>query len=131
MNKTHNPEHWPRPMGYSNAVSATGRMIFIAGQIGWNDAQEFESDDFVAQTRQALSNIKACLEAAGSQPAHIVRMTWYVLDKKEYLGALGQVGEVYREELGRLYPAMSLVEVSALVEDKARLEIEVTAVVPH
>jgi enamine deaminase RidA (YjgF/YER057c/UK114 family) len=131
MNKSHNPDGWMRPKGYSNAVSATGRMVFVAGQVGWNKKEEFETQDFVGQTRQALSNIKACLEAAGAEPAHIVRMTWYVTDKQEYVGALTQVGSTYREVLGRTYPAMSLVEVSGLVEVGAKLEIEVTAVVPE
>ena len=131
MNKSHNPDGWKRPNGYSNAVSATGRMVFVAGQVGWNENEEFETQDFVGQTRQALSNIKACLEAAGAEPAHIVRMTWYVIDKQEYVGALALVGSTYREVLGRTYPAMSLVEVSGLVEVGAKLEIEVTAVVPE
>jgi len=131
LNKIHNPEGWTRPRGYSNVISATGRMVFIAGQIGWNENQEFESDDFVDQTRQALANINACLKSADSKPAHIVRMTWYVVDKQEYLGALPQIGKVYREQLGQQYPTMSLVEVSALVEDRAKLEIEVTAVIPE
>jgi len=130
MNKTHNPDNWRRATGYSNAVSATGTMVFIAGQIGWNENQQFETDEFVAQTRQALANIRACLEAAGSEPAHIVRMTWYITDKREYLANLPGIGKVYREELGRQFPAMSLVEVRALLEDRAKIEIEATAVIP-
>jgi enamine deaminase RidA (YjgF/YER057c/UK114 family) len=131
MNKSHNPEGWMRPKGYSNVISATGRMVFVAGQIGWNEREEFESDDFADQTRQALANIKACLEAAGAVPAHIVRMTWYVVDKQEYISCLDKVGAAYRDVLGRQFPTMSLVEVQDLVEDRARLEIEVTAVVPQ
>lgn len=131
MNKSHNPEGWMRPKGYSNVISATGRMVFVAGQIGWNEKEEFQSDDFTDQTRQALLNIRACLEAAGAKPAHITRMTWYVVDKREYLASLEKVGATYRDILGRSFPAMSLVEVRGLVEDRARLEIEVTAVVPE
>ncbi len=131
MNKTHNPEGWMRPRGYSNVISATGRMVFVAGQVGWDEREEFTSDDFTDQTRQALLNIKSCLEAAGAEPAHIVRMTWYVVDKQEYLASLAEVGATYREIFGRLFPTMSMVEVSALVEPAARLEIEVTAVVPE
>ncbi len=131
MNKSHNPAGWMRPKGYANAISATGRMVFVAGQVGWNEKEEFEADDFVGQTRQALSNIKACLEAADAAPDHMVRMTWYVTDKLEYLGVLEEVGLVYREVMGRVYPTMSLVEVKGLVEVGAKLEIEVTAVVPE
>lgn len=131
MNKSHNPEGWMRPKGYSNAISATGVMVFVAGQIGWNAKEEFESDDFADQTRQALSNIKACLEAAGAEPAHIVRMTWYVIDKQEYINNLDNVGAAYRDVLGRNFPCMSLVQVAGLVEPRARLEIEVTAVKPE
>jgi len=130
MSEAYNPAGWPRPKGYSNVVSASGRMVFVAGQVGWNRNEQFESDDFTGQARQALLNISACLEAAGAAAEHIVRMTWYVVDKQEYLDALAAVGEVYREVLGRVWPAMSLVEVSGLVEVGARLEIEVTAVVP-
>ena len=130
MNEYFNPAGWPRPKGYSNAVSARGRMIFVAGQVGWNDKEEFETDDFVGQTRQSLSNIRACLEAAGATPDHMVRMTWYVVNKQEYLDALAQVGATYREVMGRTFPAMSLVEVAGLIEVGAKLEIEVTAVIP-
>ncbi len=126
-----NPPDWPRPKGYSNVVSASGRMVFVAGQVGWNEKEEFETEDFVGQTRQALSNIVRCLEAAGASPEHITRMTWYVVDKQEYLKALGDVGMVYRDTIGRNFPAMSLVEVAGLIEVGAKLEIEVTAVVPE
>ena len=131
MSDSYNPEGWLRPKGYSNAVSATGRMVFVAGQVGWNAKEEFETDEFVGQTRQALSNIKACLEAAGASTENIVRMTWYVVDKREYLDDLAQVGQAYREVIGRVYPAMSLVEVSGLIEVGAKLEIEATAIVPQ
>ncbi len=131
MSKSFNPQDWMRPKGYSNAISATGRMVFIAGQVGWNAKEEFETDDFVGQTRQALSNIKECLEAAGAETENIVRMTWYVVNKQEYLDQLAQVGETYREVIGRVYPAMSLVEVSGLIEVGAKLEIEATAIVPE
>ena len=130
MSESFNPPRWVRPKGYSNAVSASGRMVFVAGQVGWNAREEFETDDFVGQTRQALMNIRDCLEAAGAAPAHIVRMTWYVVDKQEYLDTLAQVGSAYRDVIGRVYPAMSLVEVSGLIETGAKLEIEATAVVP-
>ncbi|MFO1116075.1 MAG: RidA family protein [Beijerinckiaceae bacterium] len=130
MHKNILPEGWPRPKGYSNGVLAEGRTLFIAGQIGWNEQEKFESDDFVAQTEQALKNIVAVLKAAGGEPRHIARMTWYVVDKREYLGALAEIGKVYKAVLGAVYPAMSLVQVAGLVEDRARVEIEATAVIP-
>lgn len=130
MNRTFNPPGWKRPSGYSNAVSAQGRLVFIAGQVGWNEDQQFETDDFAGQVRQALGNVVAALAAADAEPAHIVRMTWYVTDKKCYLASLDKVGAAYRELIGRCYPAMALVEVSALLEDRALVEIEATAVVP-
>jgi len=130
MNKSHNPEGWKRPKGYANVISATGTMVFVAGQIGWNADEEFESDDFADQTRQALLNIRACLEAAGAKPADIVRMTWYVIDKQEYLANLDKVGAAYRDVLGKNFSCMSLVQVADLVETRAKLEIEVTAVIP-
>ena len=125
-----NPEGWARPKGYSNVVSGRGRQVFVAGQIGWNEREQFETDDFAGQVRQALSNIKACLAAAGAEPQHLVRLTWYVTDKQEYLSQLSEVGAAYRETLGRVYPAMALVQVVELVEDEAKVEIEATAVVP-
>jgi len=131
MNISFNPDGWVRPKGYSNVISATGRMVFVAGQVGWNEAEVFEADDFAGQTAQALANITACLAAADAGPEHIVRMTWYVTDKQEYLDALAEVGDVYREVIGRHYPVMSLVEVAGLVETGAKLEIEATAVVPE
>ena len=131
MNQTFNPSGWKRPTGYSNAVSAEGRMVFVAGQVGWNADQQFETDDFASQVRQALSNVVEALAAAGAEPDHIVRMTWYVTDKKCYLASLDRVGAAYRELIGRCYPAMALVEVSDLLEDRALVEIEATAVVPN
>jgi enamine deaminase RidA (YjgF/YER057c/UK114 family) len=123
------PEGWPRPKGYSNAVLAEGRMLFIAGQIGWNERETIVSDDFIDQVRQALHNTVALLRAAGAGPEHLVRMTWYLTDKREYLARLNEVGTVYREVIGRHYPAMTAVEVRALIEDRAKVEIESTAVI--
>jgi enamine deaminase RidA (YjgF/YER057c/UK114 family) len=124
------PAHWAPPKGYSNGVAASGRLVFVAGQIGWNAQCVFESDDFVAQVRQALANVVAVLAEAGAGPEHIVRMTWYVTDKREYLARGREVGKVFRELIGVYHAAMSAVEVSALMEDRAKVEIEVTAVLP-
>lgn len=125
------PAGWALPRGYANGVAATGRQVFVAGQIGWNERCEFDSDDFIAQVRQTLTNIRAVLAEAGASPAHIVRMTWYLTDKREYLARGREVGQAYRDVLGRDYGiAMSAVQVSALMEDRAKVEIEVTAVVP-
>lgn len=129
--KTLNPKNWAKPKGYANGIAARGTLVFVAGQIGWNAAKgEFESDDFVAQTRQALANVVAVLKEAGARPEHIARMTWYVTDKQEYTRRLAEIGKVYREVIGKHYPAMALVQVMALVEDRAKVEIEATAVVP-
>jgi len=125
------PPHWPRPRGYSNGVAAKGSMVFVSGIVGWNAQGEFASHDFVAQVRQALLNIVEILEQARAKPEHIARMTWYVLDKDEYMASAKEMGAAYREIIGRHYPAMTVVEVSGLVEAKARVEIEVTAVVPE
>ncbi len=122
------PPGWPRPKGFSNAIVAEGRMVFIAGQIGWTPDETFETDDFAGQTRQALLNIKALVEAAGGRAADIVRLTWYVTDKQDYLSNLAGVGAAYREVIGAHYPVMALVQVVALVEDRAKVEIEATAV---
>ncbi|MFV0280291.1 MAG: RidA family protein [Rhodoblastus sp.] len=130
MHKAVQPEGWPRPKGYANGVLAQGATLFVAGQIGWNEKEQFDSDDFVAQTEQALKNIVAVLTAGGAKPEHIARMTWYVTDKQDYLSRLPEIGAIYRKVLGPVYPAMSLVQVAALVEDRAKLEIEATAVVP-
>ncbi len=124
------PPGWRRPKGYSNGVAASGRMVFVAGQVGWNADEEFESDVFAEQFRRALANIVAVLNEAGAGPEHIVRMTMYFTDKREYLDQLVAVGAAYRETIGRNYPAMAAVEVSALMEDRAKVEIEATAVVP-
>lgn len=125
------PEGWTKPKGYANGVAARGRLVSIAGQIGWNPATErFESDDFVAQVRQALGNVVAVLAAAGGLPEHLVRMTWYVTDKHEYRARLADIGRVYRDTVGRNFPAMTLVQVAALLEDRAKVEIEATAVIP-
>ncbi len=124
------PPDWAQPKGYANGVMARGSLIFVGGQIGWNSAQHFESDDFIAQTRQALVNIAAVLKAAGAGPEHMVRMTWYVVDRVEYVARLKELGTVYREIMGKNFPAMTCIEVAGLVEDRARIEIEVTAVLP-
>ena len=124
------PPGWTPPKGYANGVEAQGTQVFVGGQIGWNGRQQFESDDFVAQARQALANIVAVLAEAGAGPEHIVRMTWYVVDKREYVASYRALGAAYREVIGRHYPAMTAVEVKALIEDRARVEIEATAVVP-
>ena len=125
-----NPPGWARPKGYSNGVVGRGTFVFVAGQVGWNAEERFETDDFVAQIRQALANTIAVLEAAGAKPEHIARMTWYVLDKKEYIARIAEIGAAYRDIIGRNFPAMTLVEVGALVADRARVEIETTAVIP-
>lgn len=125
-----NPPHWAKPRGYANGVVSEGRAVFVAGQIGWNADCRFESDDFAAQVRQALRNTVEVLAAAGAEPRHIVRMTWFVTDKCEYLAAAAGVGAAYRETIGRHYPAMTLVQVAALLEDRAKVEIETTAVIP-
>ncbi len=124
------PPGWAPAKGYANGVVATGRIVFVAGQVGWNAQQRFEANDFVGQARQALFNIVAVLAEAGARPEHIARMTWYVTDKHEYLASLKALGAVYREVIGTHYPAMSAVAVAGLVEDGARLEIEATAVIP-
>jgi enamine deaminase RidA (YjgF/YER057c/UK114 family) len=124
------PAGWPRPKGYAHAVAAEGRLLFIAGQVGWDASETFRSDDFVDQARQALDNVVTLLRAAGGRPEHLVRMTWYVTDKREYLRCLRELGRVYREVVGPVFPAMTAVEVSALIEDRARVEIECTAVIP-
>ena len=124
------PPGWAAPKGYANGVAARGTTIFVGGQIGWNAQQQFESDDFVAQARQALANVVAVLREAGAGPEHITRMTWYVVDKREYVASLPALGAAYRAVIGRHYPAMTAVAVAGLIEDRARVEIEVTAVLP-
>ncbi len=124
------PEPGKQPKGFVNGIAAEGRLVFLAGQVGWNAEQKFESEDFVAQARQALANIVALVAEAGGKPEHIVRLTWFVLDKQEYLSRLRELGDAYRGVMGQHFPTMTLVQVGALVEDKARVEIEATAVVP-
>jgi len=124
------PRAWKQPKGFANGIAAEGRLVFLAGQVGWNAEQIFESEDFVAQSRQALANIVTLVAEAGGKPEHIVRMTWFVLDKRDYLSHLRELGSAYRGIMGRHFPTMSLLQVGALVEDKARVEIEATAVVP-
>ncbi|HEX7249464.1 MAG TPA: RidA family protein [Burkholderiales bacterium] len=125
------PPGWARPKGFSNGIAASGRLVFVAGQIGWTPECKWEAWDFAGQFRQALQNILAVVKEAGGGPEHIVRLTWYVLDRQEYLSALKEVGTAYRELMGRHYPTMAVVEVGALMEEDARLEIEATAVVPE
>ena len=124
------PPDWAEPKGYANGVLTKGTLLFVGGQIGWNANQMFESDDFVAQARQALLNVAAVLKAGGAQPAHMARMIWYVVDRAEYLASLKALGCVYRDVMGRNFPAMTCVEVNGLMEARARVEIEVTAVLP-
>ena len=124
------PPGWARPKGYSNGIAAQGRTVFVSGMIGWDAQCEFHTDDFAGQVRQALQNVVAVLAEAGAKPEHIVRMTWYMVDKKEYLAAGREVGAAYRDIIGKHFPTMTAVQVAALIEDRARNEIEVTAVVP-
>ncbi len=124
------PAGWPRPKGYANGVAASGRQVFIAGMIGWDAQGVFHSDDFGEQTRQALQNVVAVLREAGGLPEHIVRMSWYVTDKREYLAAGRAVGAAFKELIGSYNAAMTAVEVKALIEDRAKVEIECTAVIP-
>ena len=126
-----NPAHWRAPKGYSNGVAARGRLVVTGGIIGWNADQVFATDDFAAQAAQALRSIVEILACAGAKPHHLVRLTWYVTDKRDYLAALKDLGRAYREIIGPHYPAMALLQVVALVEDRALVEIEATAVVPE
>lgn len=124
------PAGWTRPKGYANGIAARGTMVFVGGQIGWNAQCRFEARDFVGQAKQALANVVAVLAEAGGRPEHIVRMTWYVVDRDEYVASLPELGRAYREVIGRHFPAMAAVQVVALVEREARIEIEATAVIP-
>jgi enamine deaminase RidA (YjgF/YER057c/UK114 family) len=124
------PRGWKQAKGFANGVVAEGRMVFLAGQIGWNAQQKFETSDFVLQARQALENIVTLVEEAGGKAAHITRLTWFVTDKKEYMSRLSDLGQAYRAIMGTNFPAMTLVQVVALVEDEAKVEIEATAVLP-
>lgn len=124
------PQGWAQPRGYANGIAARGKLVFVAGQVGWNERNELVSDDFVGQACQALRNVVAILAEAGAGPEHVTRMTWYVTDKQAYLSSQAELGRAYREVMGRHYPAMTLVQVAGLVEEGAKVEIEVTAVVP-
>ena len=124
------PEGWPRPRGYANGIEATGRMVFVAGMIGWDHDWKFPDKDFLGQTRRALEATLAVLKEGGAGPEHIARMTWYVTDKTEYLANVRELGALWRELFGTHYPAMAVVQVTALMEDEAKVEIETTAVVP-
>jgi enamine deaminase RidA (YjgF/YER057c/UK114 family) len=130
MQKTLQPNGWAKPAGYANGVSAGGRVIHVAGQIGWNQDSKFETDDFVGQVKQSLQNIVAVLACDEAHPEHIVSMTWYFTNKREYLDNLKGVGQAYRETIGRHFPAMTAVAVAALMEDRAKVEIQAVAVVP-
>lgn len=125
------PEGWPRPKGYANGIAGDGEIVFVAGQIGWTPEGVFEEASFAGQFRQTLDNTLAVLAAAGAKPEHIARMTWYITDKRAYLAALPDIGAVWREKIGRHYPAMAVVQVSALIEDQALIEIETTALIPR
>ncbi|MBM3564984.1 MAG: RidA family protein [Alphaproteobacteria bacterium] len=125
-----NPAGWPRPKGYSNGIKVSGDMIFLAGLVGWNEKEEFETDSFAGQARQIFKNAVALLAEAGAQPHHIVRMTWYITNKAEYLASQKELGAAYREVLGRHFPVMAVVQIAGLIETGAKLEIEFTAVVP-
>jgi enamine deaminase RidA (YjgF/YER057c/UK114 family) len=124
------PPDWAKPRGYSNGIAARGQLVFLAGMIGWNKDQQFETDEFAAQVKQALENIVAVLREAGAGPEHIVRLTWYVTDKREYHANLPKLGQAYRAVMGKHFPVMSVLEVSGLMEDRAKVEIEATAVIP-
>jgi enamine deaminase RidA (YjgF/YER057c/UK114 family) len=130
MNTILQPEGWARPVGYANGVEAQGRLVFVGGQIGWNSRCEFETDDFVGQVRQTLENVVAVVRAAGGEPHHITSMTWYFTDKQEYTSNLKGIGQAYREVVGKHFPAMAAVQVLALVEDRAKIEIQAHAVIP-
>jgi enamine deaminase RidA (YjgF/YER057c/UK114 family) len=130
MHRALQPEGWIRPAGYANGIVARGRTIFLAGQIGWNGEGRFESDDLVAQIAQALRNIVAVLACDGTGPEHVTSLVWYLIDKREYAARLKEVGKVYREIMGKNFPAMTAVQVSALIEDRAKVEIQAIAVVP-
>ena len=130
-NEILHPKNWKAAKGYSNGIAATGRMVFTSGVVGWNDQQEFETDDFGAQVAQCLKSTKEILAEAGAAPKHLTRLTWYVTSKTEYLASLRDIGAAYREHFGRNFPAMALVQVVALVEDRAKVEIEATAVIPQ
>jgi len=124
------PPNWPKPKGYSNGIAAKGTMVFVAGMVGWNEKEEFETNDFAEQAHQALKNIVAVLTEAGARPEHITRMTWYFIDKDEYNASLRNLGQAYQSVLGKVFPAMTGIQVAGLVKNEAKVEIEVTAVIP-
>jgi enamine deaminase RidA (YjgF/YER057c/UK114 family) len=124
------PEGWPRPKGYANGIAAEGRFVFVAGMIGWDETGAFPDKDFIGQVRRTLASTLAVLKEGGAGPEHIARMTWYVTDKREYLANVREIGAIWRELFGTHYPAMAVVQVVALIEDEAKVEIETTAVVP-
>ena len=124
------PPNWPQPKGYSNGIVARGNMVFLAGIVGWNEKEKFENKDFAGQARQAIRNIVTLLDEAGARPEHIVRMTWYLVDLDEYMASMKELGQIYQQEIGKVFPAMTGIKVAGLVEKEARLEIEVTAVIP-
>ncbi|MBI2312101.1 MAG: RidA family protein [Betaproteobacteria bacterium] len=125
------PPGWARPRGYSNGVACQGRLVFVAGQVGWDRNEKFQAPDLVGQVRQSLTNVVAILAEAGAKPEHIVRMTWYLCDRNEYNASLGEIGKAYREIIGRHYPVMTAIQVAGFVEDGAKVEIECTAVIPE
>jgi enamine deaminase RidA (YjgF/YER057c/UK114 family) len=131
MHEILQPEGWARPVGYANGVAARGRLVFVGGQVGWNGQQQWETDDFAGQVRQTLENIVAVLAEAGGKPEHITSLTWYFTSKQEYVANLKGVGQAYRDVIGRHFPAMTAVEVTALVEDRAKVEIQAMAVIPE
>jgi enamine deaminase RidA (YjgF/YER057c/UK114 family) len=131
MHEILQPDSWVKPVGYANGVAARGRLVFVAGQIGWNAQSRFETDDLVGQVRQTLANVVAVLAESGAEPQHITSMTWYLTDKAEYLANLKAIGRAYREVIGRNYPTMAAVQVMALIEDRAKVEIQAIAVVPE
>ena len=124
------PSNWPRPKGYSNGIVARGQIVFLAGIIGWKEREEFDTDDFAGQARQCFANITALLDEAGAKPEHLVRLTWYVRDRDEYMAAGKALGAAYREYFGQHYPVMAVIVIDRLVEERAKLEIEATAVIP-
>lgn len=130
MHEVLQPEGWAKPIGYANGIAARGRLVFVGGQVGWNGQCQFQTDDFAGQVRQTLENVVAILAEAGGKPEHITTMTWYFTSKQEYLASLKEVGRAYREVIGKHFPAMAAVEVTALVEDRAKVEIQAMAVVP-
>lgn len=128
--QTLHPPGWPRPRGYANGVAAEGRLVFVAGQIGWDETGAFPAEDLPGQVRRALRNVLAVVAEAGGRPDHVARMTWYLVDRQDYLANLAPIGDAYREVMGRHFPAMAVVEVAGLLEARAKVEIEATAVVP-